>query len=196
MDALEFLAQSEWPAVAVWAIWLIRKPLVEMLQGIVLTKFEAWGLKAEFEKGLDKVDILVPPVAGRLAATQQPNRLEATGKVESKLIFSASPFSPEVRVLQKWNELDSELRRMTGRKPLQAKEPSRASEQLSREWGLGPDEVAALKELYALRNKVAHNVSGSLTKEEANRYGQIADRILKQVEERTRGTDNSSNPDA
>jgi hypothetical protein len=55
MDALEFLARSEWPLVAITTILLLRKPLGRMMDDVTLTKLDAWGGKAEFERKIGNV---------------------------------------------------------------------------------------------------------------------------------------------
>jgi hypothetical protein len=52
VDILEFLAHSEWPIVVGGALLILRRPLSEMMGRMNLSKIDAWGLKAEFEKGL------------------------------------------------------------------------------------------------------------------------------------------------
>ena len=51
------------------ALWLVRRPLARMLDRVNPTKVDVWGFKAEFEKRLDKVDLLI-------AELDEPDRSE------------------------------------------------------------------------------------------------------------------------
>ncbi|HEY1720917.1 MAG TPA: hypothetical protein VGG27_06705 [Magnetospirillaceae bacterium] len=87
MDWLEFIANSEWPIVAGAALVIERRPIARMIDRVNPTKLGAWGLNAEFERVMDKVEVL----------TQPPIKLEQTPAIASagETRVPTSPTVPE-----------------------------------------------------------------------------------------------------
>lgn len=67
LDVLEFLAHSEWAAVAAGTIWMLRQPLRSMFDRVTPTKVDVLGVKAEFEKKLATAGAVVPPFPAEIA---------------------------------------------------------------------------------------------------------------------------------
>ncbi|MGO8868459.1 MAG: hypothetical protein ACLQME_18370 [Alphaproteobacteria bacterium] len=190
MDFLEFAAHSEWPVVAGIAIWLIRRPLGRMMDRISPTKVDAWGIKAEFEKSLDKVDLLTPAKESKSKPTlAMDEALPPSGKKSARIFtrdaaFQRKPSSnaPEIIVLQAWDRLEKYMKSI---------QPMLQLEQLwgrpnamgivERILGLTEDEAAAVMELYKLRNQVAHAKYAPVTESDAIRFQDAIDRLLTRI---------------
>jgi hypothetical protein len=184
VDLFELIARSEWPVVVGGALFLFRRPIRELFGRINLTKIDAWGLKAEFEKGLDKVEELTPDP--KTIVTDEPFRLELKKWTEHKgdYITALLPFlenmTPEAVVLDSWSRLEGEMRTMTdelhprGGLPT----PPLRIEGAAEELGLTKEEIESLMVLRRLRNKVAHSASRSLTWDDAERFKRASDLLL------------------
>jgi hypothetical protein len=207
MDILEFAARSEWPVVAATAIWLVRKPIARMLDRVNPTKLDAWGLKAEFEKRLDKVDLLTSPpdtvedaprfqrrgpkggegdVVGFMIR-EEPAKDTTQESRTLRLGPEIVNVSPGTWILQSWITIERSLRRAADKLHPRKKGPVWLPPaellQVAAEIGLTADEIAALKELRALRNQVAHE-DVALTFSEAERYYIAVQRLLARIEDR------------
>ncbi|HEY1720915.1 MAG TPA: hypothetical protein VGG27_06695 [Magnetospirillaceae bacterium] len=94
MDPLDFIAKSEWPLVVLVTIFAVRRSLARMIDRVSPTKVDAWGFKAEFEKTLDKVELLT--------SSRPPNARSAALDVSSpippadKPAASSSPPNPKI----------------------------------------------------------------------------------------------------
>ena len=116
MDVLEFVARSEWPVVVLVGVWLFRRAIRGIFERINLTKLDAWGLKAEFEKGLAKAELLTPlpdriPVERPKLAMNEAPTVSLPRLSEDALTQGASP---ELVVLRAWRDLDVAMKRALG----------------------------------------------------------------------------------
>jgi len=188
VDVLELIARSEWPLVVSGGLFLFRAPLGQLIDRISLTKFEAWGLKAEFAKGLQKVDNLTPPSVEELELTYKITHDETVkGENLSRWVQKPPhsvelppPESPEVLVLGAWSVLEANMRAMTDSPHVSTTGAlSRASiYNLANRLGLTSDEKESLATLLNLRNKVAHaHAETSLTWDDALRFMEATQRL-------------------
>jgi hypothetical protein len=185
VDILDFLARSEWPLVAGVALWLIRAPLIRMLDRVNPTKVDAWGFKAEFERTLTKVEALTPA-----SEEEEKAALSALeGKGASEPLPPPPPpreptalAPPEVTILESWRRIESLMRQMSDaqhpRISARFWNPPRKIDEAARELGLSDDEIAALMELRKLRNQVAHSIDAPVTPEDAARFQIVTERLL------------------
>jgi len=183
VDIYELIARSEWPVVVGGAILFFRRPIRELIARINLTKIDAWGLKAEFEKGLDKIDSLTPPkeekpklkiAMDEKAAIQEPKpALIPTGEKGA---------SPEALVLDSWSWCEADMRAMIDaihpRHTGTLWTPPLKIDEAARELGLSDDEVESLMTLRKLRNSIAHSADRSLTWDDALRFKKATERLL------------------
>lgn len=202
MDFLEFIARSEWPLVVGGTAWLLRQPLKDMIARINITKIDAWGLKAEFEKGLAKVELLTKPTSETALPPEKPTLSIAVDEaIESRLNKNskrqwAGPTtdlpSPEMTVLNSWRLLEGTMRKFWDDKhPRHGPTwvPPAQIEQAARELGFSDDEVDSLLVLRRLRNAVAHSVDVQLSWDDATRFKQSVDRLLTRLFEKSKPKD-------
>lgn len=71
---------------------MFRRPIREMINGLNVKKVDAWGFTAEFERGLDKVEVLTLPISK-----------DRTPKIESGNSVGSRNELPERKILQEWN---------------------------------------------------------------------------------------------
>lgn len=187
MDIVELIARSEWPVVVGGALLLFRRPVRELIARINLTKLDAWGLKAEFERGLDKVEELAP--TKEEAKADERVKIEFHNKSSTTTGWAAGlrPFlyenvSPEAIVLDTWSRFEADLRAMTDALPSRDAGAPRTLplriERTGKEFGLSDEEIESIMVLRRLRNKIAHSADGSLTWDDADRFRHAVDRLL------------------
>jgi hypothetical protein len=184
----EFLARSEWPLVAIIALLLLRRPITNLFSRLNLTKIEAWGIKAEFERGLDKVEELAPPKEQPKSEEALRLRFEnaASGMryVDALLPFIYENVSPEAMVLDTWSRVEGDMRAMTDAlhpRVGTVRPPPLRFQEAAREFGLTDEEVQSLMVLRDLRNKIAHSAERSLSWEHAARFKRSAEGLLSKM---------------
>jgi hypothetical protein len=179
VDILELIARSEWPVVVGGALLLFRHTIRDLIARINLTKIDAWGLKAEFEKGLDKVDALTPPKEEKPAPKVAMDQKTPVDAIHDRA--EGSP-SPEATVLDTWSWLEGDMRAMIDvihpRNVGGLWTPPLKIEEAARELGLSDDEVESLLTLRKLRNNIAHSAERSINWEDALRFREAALRLL------------------
>ncbi|MDB5409590.1 MAG: hypothetical protein JWL84_4502, partial [Rhodospirillales bacterium] len=132
MDLLEFAARSEWPIVAGVAVFLVRQPLVKMIERLNPTNFDAWGLKIAFEQKLEKAELLAPvpeaePTAPAPVAPDSPDTVPleraapdeppeiAPPDVAPKVDVTDPRWAiqvPSMRILLAWQRLEEAIQRL------------------------------------------------------------------------------------
>ena len=186
MDILEFIARSEWPVVVGGSILLFYRPIKGLLAGLNLKRIEGWGVKAEFEKGLDKVEELT--LSKDLTKSEEVPwiKFRDSAALKFEYVDKLVPFlyenaSPEALVLDTWSCVEGDMRAMTD-----ALHPTSGSihvpplrfEAAAKEFGLNNQEIASLTVLRQLRNKIAHSSDRSLSWEDAARFKESSERLL------------------
>jgi hypothetical protein len=180
MDILEFLQKSEWPVLVGGVIWYFREPIKRLLTELRLTKFAAWGLTAEFEKRLDKVEDLTETT--RKLTDEAPKRLEIQRSTNNASLGFQLEDSPQLIILKAWNHLQAELAAASD-KPYPPKRSwaPRAMEDAAKALGMTHNEIEAMRELRNLRNQVAHSIEFSPSRADAIRYSEIADNLILRI---------------
>jgi hypothetical protein len=186
VDFWEFVARSEWPAIVGAGLWLFRRDIKEMIGRVNLTKVDAWGLKAEFENGLAKAELLTPPKAEeapshegpKLAMDEAPSRTVASDTAPRRIETA----SPELIVMRAWRELDIAMKRALEhlRKRKITFLPA-GLERLGDELGLTPEESESIRVIRRLRNSIAHANSVPITLEDAERYRELAQHLARTI---------------
>jgi hypothetical protein len=180
MDVLEFLQRSEWPVLVGGVIWYFRKPIKHLLSEIRITKFAAWGLSAEFEKRLDKVEDLTETT--RQLTDKEPRQLETPRSIDKTLLGFQSDDVPPIIILRAWSLLESELRSASSKLSISGQPwTPRKMEEAARVLGMTHNEIEAMRELRKLRNQVAHSIDYSLTRADAIRFSEIADDLTLRI---------------
>jgi len=164
---------------------LFYRPIKALLSGINLKKIEGWGVKAEFEKGLDKVEQLTSSEDAKhdeVPRIKFRDRDALSFEYADKLLpFLYENVSPEALVLDTWSRVEGDMRAM-----IDALHPSSGSihvpplrfEAAAEELGLSGQEIASLAVLRKLRNKIAHSADRSLSWEDAARFKESSQRLL------------------
>jgi hypothetical protein len=184
LDIVELIARSEWPIIVGGALLVFRRPIKELIARVNLTKIDAWGLKAEFERGLDKVEELAPTKEeAKLEEITTHFRENTAARMD--WVEGLRPFlkdvTPEAVVLDTWSRVEGDMRAMT-----EALHPRVGSlwtpplrfEAAAKEFGLSDEEIESLRVLRKLRNKIAHSADRSLTWDDAARFKRAAERLL------------------
>jgi hypothetical protein len=175
MDVWEFAAHSEWPIVVGGAVWFLRRSLREMMGRINPTKVDAWGFKAEFDKTLEKVEILTSE-----KASNPTMAMDST--LETEKPKPAALEAPEIKILRAWNDLEVAMRKASpARRPGIKWITPKTIDEAAKDLKLGEDEIAAVNEMRELRNKVAHTGFTVLTRADAARYYDAANELIRRV---------------
>jgi hypothetical protein len=186
VDILEFLAKSEWPLVVGGALWLLRRPISEMIDRLDPTKVDVLGFKAEFARRLEKVNLLTPPLVKPANLVQPKSFLAMDEQISKPQVTRIAPIkqsvtSPDAIVLLAWRNLESTMRSLSdAKRPKIGKlwTPPLRIEEAAKELGLSQDEVQALLELRQLRNKVAHSSDAPVSEDEAAQFREATERLL------------------
>jgi hypothetical protein len=186
MDWVEFAARSEWPVVVGGSILLFYRPIKALISGLRLRKFEGWGVKAEFERGLDKVEQLAPPKE-QLPLKElrrldfRENAAPQTNYADGLLSFFYDNVSPEALVLDTWSRVEGDMRAMTDALRPQVgnvRTPPFRFEEAAHRLGLSEAEIDSLTVLRKLRNSVAHSSDRSLSWDDAARFKKSSESLL------------------
>jgi hypothetical protein len=171
MSLLDFFARSEWPIVALIVLWFLRRPIVRMLDRVSPTKVDAWGFKAEFERGLAVVELAAPTADGAVLDSGPPPS-------ESKVGL------PGAKVLDAWSRLENRTKQAY-REVFTGVTVSDDASLLHMLVALGVDRssIDGISELRVLRNAIAHGKGPPLDDIEAERYVALTDIFGLQVAE-------------
>lgn len=189
MDWLQFFASIignlAWPSAAFAIVMIFRQPFTEILKKLRLKKLEApGGIKALFDDGLEDADALTAPDQTELplpALTLPPKESEDCRTSDAA---SAAPSlrpnplplvrDPSLLVLQAFNRLERTLAVVMG-------EPSGRPSSI---WasafkiGFSSEDLEALRLLRRLRNEVAHSPDTVVDREQAERFIEVAERLI------------------
>jgi hypothetical protein len=160
MDLWEFLARSEWPVVVAGTLFVFRVPIERKLASTV--KASGLGVSFEFGEAIAKAEALVAD-----PSTSTPLGDKAT---------------PEMIILDAWRQLVHQITCIQGGQSATAWlwDQSQFNEATGR-LGLTDDETAALRELRAIRDRVAHTVGVPITPADAERFKQVTQRLTQRL---------------
>jgi hypothetical protein len=179
MDNYQFIAslvQSlvslAWPAALVICVWLFRAKLVELLPHLQ-AKYKGVEFSFRLDKAEKETKALPPPVGSDSELTpEEENRFEQIAKL-----------SPRAAILEYRAELDQAIREFA-----QAVGMTDTSKPLGylisamRENGLiDVHTSAALDDVRVLGNAAAHGDYKEISAAEASRFGELAERLIKQL---------------
>jgi hypothetical protein len=169
VDALDFISRSEWPLVVAGAIWLLRRPLNDLVRQLSLTKIDAWGLKAEFERRLVEAEAISEPADENNETGLEPEK-QATIIVET----AAEVDSPEAEVLRRWSMVE---RRLASALRAAGHTGKFTVPEAARLLKLPPEDYGSLLAMETLRNSVVSSPRHALSDEQARRYAGLARRL-------------------
>jgi Domain of unknown function (DUF4145) len=179
MDSYQFIAslfQSlvslAWPAALVLCVWLFRAKLVELLPHLQ-AKYKGVEFSFRLDKAEKETKALPAPVGTEPELTpEEENRFEQIAKL-----------SPRAAILEYRAELDQAVREFA-----QAVGMTETSKPLGylisalRENGLIDIHTsAALDDVRVLGNAAAHGDYKEISAAEASRFGELAERLIKQL---------------
>lgn len=182
MDLLTFIAtivgSIAWPAALLATVFMIRRPLAELLPGIRRLKYK--DLEVDFGKELEKIEAVMDTVevgaqpTCELPAEVQPEPLP---KTRAELLDKLAELSPNAAILESWRNvertLDYYFRSRSIKRPVSGQA---ISGHLDYDPNFPPQLVSAYQELRHLRNRAAHDRE-NLTAEHAKEFGVLADRL-------------------
>jgi hypothetical protein len=180
MDIFEFLQKSEWPILVGGVILYFRKPLTGLVAGLHLTKFNAWGLTAEFEKRLDKVEALTEPTR-QITQDEAPKQV-GHARTTDKAYIGPETKSPQYIILRSWSRLEALLRGESEARVGKILTSPRRIEERARLIGLTDDEIDALLELRKMRNQIAHSIEFNVSLQDAARFANVAESLRQRIE--------------
>ena len=157
-----------WPAVALFTIWILRKPAGRLLS--LIKELQYKDLAVRFQRDAEQARQAVPlaerddELAGSLSANADPRSavLDAWLRIEKT-------------AAEKYKELGNP-------KGGSKIEPGRAVAYFEYTGALTPTSQRALADLRDLRNQAAHSGSEGVTREAAKAYVDAATSICKQIE--------------
>jgi hypothetical protein len=149
-----------------------------MFRRVNLTKLDAWGLKAEFESGLAKVEAL--------AEQGEDNKPQEEDTSTGPIAFltanegSLADFlnNPEGRIILRWGELERKLHSFANStKPEGIVNLVEAASVL----GLSEADTDSLMTMRDLRNQALHSPAATLTAEDVKRFYAAAHRLESRI---------------
>lgn len=188
MDLLTFISEITdslvWPIVAVVALFLLKKPLSELIP--LLRKLKWKDFEAEFGREIEglrsRVNQALPEVPGVVPS-------EPTIGLIVQKFSQLAELSPRSVVLEAWKEVESEALQTAQRneiplnyyRPLSPVVIGRA---LTQGEILEENQLEIFNILRTLRNKVAHAEEFAFSKDDALEYADMADRLIRYLRSR------------
>ena len=182
MDFLTFIAtitgSLAWPLSLLVALFMMRRPIAELLPGLRRLKFK--GLEVDFGKELEKIEAVMDTVEendkpkGELPAEVQPEPLP---KTRTELLNKIAELSPNAAILESWRNVertrDFYFSSRGIKRPLSGQS---ILGYLNYDPDFPPQLVSAYQELRLLRNRAAHDQE-NLTAKHAREFSVLADRL-------------------
>lgn len=172
MDWLTFFAEiikaAAWPSATFAIVFMLRKPLRELLK--LLRRLKYGDFEAEFDKEVNEAK----ETAEELSQQLTPALSEAADFATYSNLIKVNPRSA---ILEAWRTVESELRNLARSKQLLMEAtppPSRVLRVLDRAKELDTAQVALIHDLRALRNQAAHLEDFSPSENAALNYVQLA----------------------
>lgn len=180
MDTLQFIIElldkTIWPITIFILLFVIRKPLKDLIP--LLKKAKISELELEFDRELAK--------AKEVAGT---GLLEASDNWKVNLLELARNY-PNTAILEAWKEIEDRAEKLLHKiePELELDIPERYKKMqtvLSREEVIETKHVKVFNELRQIRNKVAHAKGYELTQNQALSYLSLAIPLIEYLEEKT-----------
>lgn len=184
MDWLQFFASVigalAWPAAIVLSVFLLRRELVQLLRRLRHLKYG--DAQADFGEKLVEVedDIAELPTPAPVLLNQSTDSFRARFKDLDRFSYNSAVFVS-------WLEVESAILNLArSAKALETNMPAaRAAELLLRKEVIDTSTYRAIRELLELRNIAVHpNDARTVSKEEADRFKKLADRVAAVLEDR------------
>jgi len=174
-----------WPGAVVTALLVVRRPLLRLIPTI--RHFKYGSLELDFERGLEEAEQkaeaaqLPPPT---------PSPAALAGGLDPRLLAPqvVARAYPRAAVLEAWLLVEDALQRAALQRGLGSIRnfTRKQLEHLVQQGVLPEEAVGLVEQLRRLRNEAAHAVDFAPTPEQAQHYTELAERLVKLVEQRTR----------
>ena len=182
MDFLTFLAtivgSLAWPVSLLVALFLLRRPITELLPGLRRLKYK--DLEVDFGKELEKIEAVMDTVEentkpkGELPVAVQPEPLP---KTRTELLEKLAELSPNAAIMESWRNVERTLDFYFSSRGIERPRSGQAIlGHLDYDPNFPPQLVSAYQELRLLRNRAAHD-GENLTAEHARDFSALADRL-------------------
>jgi HEPN domain-containing protein len=188
LDKLTFvsnlISSLVWPLVVVFVVFLLRKPLRELIcdLGRRLHSIKFPGGEAEFSQELAEIkeaaDIAnLPPVVGVPTGESLLLRVEEDMNQWARLV----ELSPRAAISEAWRWVENAMRETAKRLGIPQPE-TRSTIALIRALGkhqaLSPETVAIISDLRGIRNTAVHGIEPEISRSDAIEYISLARRII------------------
>ena len=182
MDALTFIAtiigSLAWPATLLVAIFMMRRPIAELLPSLRRLKYKE--LEVDFGKELEKIEAVMDTVEvkakpkGELPVEVEPEPLP---KTRTELLERLAELSPSAAILESWRNVERTLDIYFSRRGIERPRSGQTIlGHLDYDPNFPPQLVSAYQELRLLRNRATHDQE-NLTAEHAKEFSALADRL-------------------
>jgi hypothetical protein len=184
MDVLTFIVRMvealAWPMMAAFVLWHGRAHIGALLRR--LEKFKGWGAEVSFlGQQLDRLEAALPP-------EPQPEAVKPKDTAELQARAVEADLPPAYLVQEAWKRVEHALNEASKRLLMPGENWAKALRELPDRLNLLPEEKESLNDLRQLRNRVVHSLDPQITITDALRYRDIADRLVRAIEDRSRGT--------
>ncbi|MFY0700271.1 MAG: hypothetical protein JXR04_05580 [Bermanella sp.] len=178
MDVLTFIAEITkalaWPFAAITLIFLLRKPLLELVP--LMRKLKYKEMELEFSQGIMETKAEVAE------STEIPPKKSAEAQVKSEHLAQIAAYSTRVAVMEAWIELETAAAEVassfwqTSNTDVMKKNVNLA-EYLYKCGVIGPKQVSTFNMLRKLRNQVAHAREIDLSEKDVLSYIDLASNL-------------------
>jgi uncharacterized protein YutE (UPF0331/DUF86 family) len=183
MDWLQFFASVirslAWPAAIVLIVLLLRRELVQILRR--LRRFKYGDAEAEFEEVLEEVEEEIEELPA-------PKSSPPEGEFRRRYLKELDRFSNNSAIFIAWLEVESAILNLARRANLLETNMNalRAAHRLIDQKIIDEATYNAIGDLWKLRNIAVHPTDiRQITKEEAERFRKLADKVAASLGDRT-----------
>jgi hypothetical protein len=175
---LQFLSSSEWPAVAVFALIALRRPLKQLIGTLRAVSYK--DFKADFGEQLKKAQ------QDALQVSAQSSPLPPVDTIAEGRFRAVVDLSPNAAIFEAWLNVEFALRDLAISKgiPLERGFSSALylTRVLQRTSAIDRRTVKLIDDMRALRNVAVHpEDEQAVTAEQAEAYKELADRVVAQL---------------
>lgn len=176
---IRLLDAVAWPVAIVVAVFLFREELRQAFKRLSRLKYGDW--EANFSRELEKAEeeansVSLPKTVG----TEQPE----TVLPNIDHLLEVADVSPQAAILVAWPYVEESIREASERLDLDTDDTVsqyRMMQRLIQAEAVAPEMKALYNRLRHLRNEAAHYHDFELGSEEAERYIQLIDRLIKYI---------------
>jgi hypothetical protein len=170
---------------------VLRHQLQKLIDRVNVTKIDAWGLKADFEKDLSKAESLSPPpmdtpkIGVHLAEGRQTiGEIIASGERIMVDMGNRMMPTPDTAILERWESFERQLFEAAGYgDPKESSNRFRRTHRILWDFGLSDNDREAYTLLYDMKERVANSYVPIATWNDVSRLIGVMSGIIQRVEE-------------